>query len=277
MATRSQPFTGGMVPAPAFRLIARIGGANERVLFGLVGFVGLSVLWELGANTGLFRRSLLSSPSLIWGAAVADFGSGEIWPHINGSLTEFGVGFIVSLVVGIPLGFAIGMLKPLDYYLSVLLSGIYATPKVALVPLIILLFGLGLEAKLVVVFLHAVFALVLSTVAGIHSVSEKHLDITRSFGASRLLAFRSVVLPSTFPFILSGTRIAVGRALVGIVTAEFLAANEGLGFYIGFHAVFLDTSRVMLGIILFGLFGIVSGELIRALEHRFERWRPDIH
>lgn len=261
---------------PPFRRIVKIGSANERVFFGVLGFVGISVLWEVASNTGIFRKSLLSSPTLIWNAAATDFGNGTIWPHITTSLTEFGYGFLLALVIGIPLGLLIGMFRRVDYFASVLLSGIYATPKVALVPLIILVAGIGLESKLIVVFLLTIFAVVVSTVAGVHSVAERHLDLTRSFGASRWLVFRSVVLPSTFPYILTGVRIGAGRALVGVVTAEFLAANEGIGYYISLYGVFLDTSRVMLGIVLLGTFGVAIGELLRFIERRFEVWRPEI-
>jgi NitT/TauT family transport system permease protein len=261
---------------PPFRRLAAVGGANERIVFGLLGFVGISVLWEVTSNLGLYRRSLLSSPTLIWKAATTDFGNGTIWPHITTSLTEFSLGFLLALAIGIPLGLLIGMFKRVDYFMSVLLSGINATPKVAIVPLIILIAGIGLEAKLVVVFLLTIFAVVVSTVAGVQSVAERHLDITRSFGAPRWLVFRSVVLPSTFPFILTGVRIGAGRALVGVVTAEFLAANEGIGYYISLYGVFLDTSRVMLGIVLLGLFGVALGEVLRYIERRFEVWRPEI-
>jgi NitT/TauT family transport system permease protein len=261
---------------PPFRRLAAVGGANERIVFGLLGFVGISVLWEVTSNLGLYRRSLLSSPTLIWKAATTDFGNGTIWPHITTSLTEFSLGFLLALAIGIPLGLLIGMFKRVDYFMSVLLSGINATPKVAIVPLIILIAGIGLEAKLVVVFLLTIFAVVVSTVAGVQSVAERHLDITRSFGAPRWLVFRSVVLPSTFPFILTGVRIGAGRALVGVVTAEFLAANEGIGYYISLYGVFLDTSRVMLGIVLLGLFGVALGEILRYIERRFEIWRPEI-
>jgi ABC-type nitrate/sulfonate/bicarbonate transport system permease component len=265
-----------LLDGPRFRRLAGFGAANERVLFGVLGFVGISIIWEVASNTGLFRKSLLSSPTLIWKAAATDFGNGSIYPHIMTSLTEFTFGFALALVIGIPLGLLIGMFRRVDYFASVLLSGIYATPKVAIVPLIILIAGIGLEAKTIVVFLLTIFAVVVSTVAGVHSVAERHLDLTRSFGASRWLAFRSVVLPSTFPFILTGVRIGAGRALVGVVTAEFLAANEGVGYYIGLFGTFLDTSRVMLGIVLLGAFGVAIGEALRLIERRFERWRPEI-
>ena len=103
------------------------------------------------------------------------------------------------------------------------------------------------------------------------------MPITRSFGGSQWLAFRTVVLPSTLPFIISGIRIGAGRALVGVVSAEILSANVGLGFYIALKAQFLDVARAMFGIIIFGFLGLVIGEGVRAIERRFEVWRPDLH
>src|SRR5207249_10176701 len=100
--------------------------------------------------------------------------------------------------------------------------------------------GDRLRAKVVVVFLSAFFSVVVTTFTGVSTTAARHLDITRSFGGSRWLAFRTVVLPSTFPFILSGTRIGLGRALVGVVSAEIISANQGLGFYISLYGTFLD-------------------------------------
>ena len=257
--------------------LARPRFINERVFYGTIGFVGLALLWELTANAGLYRKSLLSTPSGILRAAMADFGAGTIWPHITTSLGEFAVGFVVSILIGIPLGLLIGWFRRVDYFLSVLLAGLNATPNVALIPLIILVAGIGFESKVIVVFLSAFFAVVVTTFTGVQSISRRHLEITRSFGGSRWLAFRTVALPSTIPFILSGIRIGAGRALVGVVSAELISANVGLGFYIGLTGQFLDTSRVMLGIVVFGVFGVLIGELIRVVERRFEVWRPKIH
>lgn len=257
--------------------VPRLRGVNERLFYGVLGFVLVIVVWEAAANAGFFRRSLLSSPSLIWSAALADFSSGTIWPHIGTSLTEFGLGAVLALGIGIPLGLAIGTFERLDHVVSLLLYGIYATPKAAVAPLIILVAGIGLESKVILVFLLVFFSVIVSTMAGVHAVAERHLDISRSFGASRWLEFRTVVLPSTLPFILTGIRIATGRALVGVVIAEELASNEGIGYYIGFYGEFLDTSRVMLGIVLLGMFGLVLGELVRRVEKRFEAWRPEVH
>ena len=257
--------------------VARFRRANERLFYGLVGFVVVLGVWELAGSLGLYRRSLLSSPSFIWRAAVTDFGNGAIWPHLSTSFTEYSLGFLAALAIGIPLGLAIGTFRRLDHLVSLLLFGIYSTPKAAIAPLIILVAGIGLESKVILVFLLAFFSVIVSTTAGVHAVAERHRDIAKSFGASQWLEFRSVVLPTTVPFLLTGIRIASGRALVGVVVAEELAANQGIGYYIEFTGQFLDTARVMLGVVLLGLFGVALGELVRALEKRFEVWRPELH
>ncbi len=272
------------VPAPSaaigpvgLRGLARAVRANERLFYGILGFVVFIIVWEAAADLGLYRRSLLSSPSLVWAAAVEDFGSGVIWPDLLASGLEFGLGFVAALGLGIPLGFAIGMFRRVDAFMSLLLFGIYSTPKAAIAPLIIITAGIGLESKVILVFLLTFFSVIVSTVAGVRSVAERHLDLAQSFGASPWLRFRSVVLPSTFPFILTGIRIATGRALVGVVVAEELAANAGIGHYIELYGSFLNTARVMLGVVLLGTFGVILGEGVRRIEKRFEVWRQEIH
>ncbi len=272
--------TGGpaLVARPAAGAPARLRGAlGERVFYGLIGFVGVLLIWEATAQLGLYRKSLLSTPSAIWQAAATDIANGELWPHVSLSLTEFAIGFVLSLVLGVPLGLLIGWFRRVDYLFSGLLAGLNAMPHVALIPLIILVAGIGMESKVIVVFLWTFFAVVVTTFNGVQTTARKHLEITRSFGGSQWLAFRTVVLPSTLPFIISGVRIGAGRALVGVVSAEFLAANRGLGFYISLYGTFLDTARVMLGIVIFGILGVVIGELVRVVERRFEVWRPDLH
>jgi ABC-type nitrate/sulfonate/bicarbonate transport system permease component len=273
--TRTQPMVGARRPRRG-RLPA-LGMGQERVVYGSAGLVVTLVLWETVVRLGLIRGSLLSSPSRIVDTAIREFGTGTIWPHISTSLLEWVLGFVAALAVGIPLGLLIGSFRRVDYLLDPWISALYATPTVALVPLIILVFGVGLESKVVVVVLEAIFMVIVSTTRGVQATDARHLEIARSFRASRWLEFTSVVLPSTVPFILTGIRLGASRALVGVVVAEFLAANVGIGFYISFAGTTLNTSQVMLGIILLGLFGLAMGELIRRIELRFDVWRPAIH
>jgi ABC-type nitrate/sulfonate/bicarbonate transport system permease component len=255
----------------------RVPASTEPLLFGILGFVIVLAIWEAAVAAGLVRASLLSSPSRIAAAAIADFGSGVIWPQIGTSFLEWAVGFALALVTAIPLGLLLGAFRRLEYLVDPWLSALYATPTVALVPLIILLFGVGLSSKFAVVFLEAFVVLTVSTVGGTRATDRRHLDIARSFGATRWLTFRSVVVPSTVPFIITGVRVGAGRAIVGVVVAEFIAANIGLGFYISLNGTMLNASRVMLGVLIIGVFGVAVGQLIRRLERRFEAWRPAIH
>lgn len=260
---------------PGPRLLPR-WRPSERLVFGLVGFVVVLSLWEAVSVLGLVKKVVLSSPTLIFNAAVTDISSGVIWPHLQLSATEYILGFATALVVGIPVGLAIGLFRRLNYLLDPWLSAIYATPTVALVPLIIIVLGIGLESKIFIVFLEAVFVVVVSTMAGVHAADANFHDIAQSFRASRWMRFRSVVLPASVPYILTGARLGTGRALVGVVVAEFLASNGGIGFYISLNGSLLQTARVYFGIVLLGVLGVVLGEAVRGLERRFERWRPAI-
>ena len=250
----------------------------ERLRYGLLGFVIVLPLWEAVVRLGLIKRVTLSSPSLILEAAWEDlFVNGILWPHIAQSSQQFFLGLGLALLTGVPLGLALGLFRRLNYFLDPWLSAIYATPTIALVPLIVLILGLGIESKIFIVWLEAIFVIVVTTMVGVHAAEARYLDLARSFRASRWLTFRSVILPSSFPYILTALRLGVTRSLVGVVVAEFFAANKGLGFFINFSGTTLRTDRVMLGVILLGLLGVVLGEGIRRIERRYEKWRPEFN
>jgi ABC-type nitrate/sulfonate/bicarbonate transport system permease component len=249
---------------------------SEPFVYGLIGFVAVLIIWELAVDAKLAKASLLSSPSRVFAAGVADIGSGVLLPHIGVSLLEWTVGFALAIVIAIPFGLLLGSFRRLSKVFDPLLSGMYATPTVALVPLIILVFGIGINAKFAVVFLEAFVTLTVSTMTGIRSADRRHLDTARSFGASRWLTFLSVNLPSSVPFMVTGLRIGAGRALVGVIVAEFIAANIGLGFYISLNGNLLNASRVMLGVLIIGAFGVFVGVVIGRLQRYFDRWRPAI-
>jgi len=250
---------------------------SERLFFGLIGFVAVLGLWEAASQLKLVKKVVLSSPSLIWEAALKDISSGVIFPHIFVSGQEYVLGLGLAMAVGIPLGLAIGLFRRLNYLVDPWLSALYATPTVALVPLIIIIFGIGLEAKVVVVFLESIFVITVTVMAGVHAAAATYHEIAESFRASAWMRFRTVVLPASTPFVLTGVRLGTGRAVVGVVVAEFLVSNSGIGFYIGLNGSILQTARVYFGIILLGLLGLAIGELVRVIERRFERWRPRIN
>ena len=250
---------------------------TEPVVFGVLGIALVLVVWEAAVDLGFVKALLISSPTRVASAAVADFTSGAIWPDLRVSLLEWSVGFAVGLATAIPTGLIIGYSRRAEYVFDPILAALYATPIVALVPMIVLVFGVGTASKFFVVWLETFITCTIATLAGAHAADKRYLDIARSFGASRGLTFRSVTLPTTVPFIITGVRLAAGRALVAVIIAEFIASNIGIGFYISFNGTLLQTSRVMLGVVLIGLFGMTVGQLIRRIEQRFDVWRPSLH
>ena len=249
---------------------------SEPVLYGLLGIVLVLVVWEVVVDLHLVRSILVSSPSRIFNAAREDFTTGVIWPDLSTTLFEWTTGFVSGLVVAIPLGLVLGSFRRAEFLFDPILAALYATPIVALVPMIILLFGVGIESKIFVVWLETSITAVIITAAGPHAADRRYVDIARSFGASRGLLFRSVILPTTVPYIITAVRLGAGRALIGVIVAEFIASNVGIGFYITFNGTLLNTSRVMLGVILIGAFGMTIGQVIRRVERHFDRWRAAI-
>ena len=131
--------------------------------------------------------------------------------------------------------------------------------------------------KIFVVFLEAIFVITVSAQAGVAAADANFHDIAQSFRASPWFKFKTVILPASVPYILTGARLGTGRALVGVVVAEFLASNGGIGFYISLNGSLLQTARVYFGVILLGILGVVLGELVRRIERRYDRWRPQIN
>lgn len=257
--------------APAWK---RFYLQNERLLLGLAGFVSISALWEFAVEVGWLKPIFMSSPSRIWKAALVELEQGRIWGDIGVSLLEFALGFLIAGVVGVLIGLVAGWYRRANYMIDPWLSALYATPDVALVPLIILVLGIGIESKVFVVFLTSLFSVAINTLVGVQSTEARFLDVARSFGASQLRLFRTVVLPGSVPFILTGLRLASGRALVGVVIAELIASNQGIGFMITVAGATLNTGRLMLGVVLLGTFGVLMGEVMRRVEMKFEAWRP---
>jgi ABC-type nitrate/sulfonate/bicarbonate transport system permease component len=247
---------------------------NERLLFGLIGFFSVVIAWELAVRFGFLKLIFISSPSKIVEAAQLEVRQGRIWGDIGVSLLEFSLGYLIAAVLGIVIGLVAGWFRRANYIVDPWLSALYATPDIALVPLIIIVLGIGLWAKVFVVFLTALFSVAVNALIGVQSTEPRLLEVATSFGASRFRVFRTVVLPSAVPFILTGLRLAAGRALVGMVLAELIAANQGIGFIISVAGATLNTGRLMLGVVLLGAFGVLLGEILRRVEQRFEVWRP---
>lgn len=146
----------------------------------------------------------------------------------------------------------------------------------ALLPLVIIWLGIGILSKIGIIFLGAVFSILINTRDGVKTTPLNLLNAARSFGASKWMVFKSVVVPSTIPFILTGLRLAVGRALVGVLVGELYAATAGIGFMITVAGATFQTDKVFVGVLIFALSGMIGMELLTKLERKFDKWRPQI-
>jgi NitT/TauT family transport system permease protein len=246
----------------------------RRRLLGVAGVVVVLAAWEIAARIGLINPLLLGSPTAIGTAAAAELKSGAIWPHLWISLLEFLLGIGLSAVVGIGIGLLAGWFRRVDYLIDPWLTILYSTPSVALAPLIIIAFGIELSAKVFIVFLFAVFPIAVNTIAGVHATAGRYLRVARSFNAPSATVLRTIILPGALPYIATGMRVAGGRALVGIVVAELIAGNAGIGYLLNVAGATLKTGTLYLLIVILGLAGMAYAALLGRLEDRLERWRP---
>jgi len=250
---------------------------QERKILGTIAVAIFLTIWELVGNTfQLINPMFMSAPSLVFKAAVQLFTSGEIWNDLYVSGVEFAWGYFLSIVVAIPFGIAIGWYKRFAYVCDPFVNAMNATPRVALLPLVIIWLGIGILSKVGIIFLGAVFPLLINTRDGVKTTPANLLTAARSFGASEWQIFRSVVLPSTVPFILTGLRLAVGRALIGVMVGELYAATAGIGFMITVAGATFQTDKVFVGVLIFAITGMIMTDVIDRYEHRFDKWRPKV-
>lgn len=249
---------------------------NERPVLSALGVVAFFLLWQVGADAGVVDKFFFSSPSDVAAAGWTEVQDPRFWEDVRVSSWELFIGSAIAIVVAIPLGLVIGWYRRLNYSADPWLNFLNALPRAALVPIVVLTAGLGIEMKATVVFLGAVFTIMVATVEGVRTVERQLLDVARSFRASQRRIFTSLVIPGTLPFIVSGMRIAVGRVLAGVIIAEFYAQTEGVGVMVYKASSALNSSRMMFGILLFTLLGIILYEVVGYAERYFQRWRPSL-
>ena len=263
-------------PRPRRHPIERWYRRNERVVLSVAGVALAFILWQVGADRGIVDKFFFSAPTDVAAAAWEEVQDPRFWEDMKVSGWELFVGSALALVVSVPLGLLVGWYRRLKYAVDPWLNVANALPRVALIPLVVLTAGLGVEMKITIVFLGAVFTVMVATVEGVRTVERHLLDVSRSFRARQRLIFTSLVIPGTLPFIVSGLRIAVGRVLAGVIIAEFYAQTQGLGVMILKAGYAFNSARMMFGILLFTLLGIVLYEVVGYAERYFQRWRPSL-
>jgi NitT/TauT family transport system permease protein len=240
---------------------------------GAVTFLYVIVLWELAARYIVRDERILAPFAKVVVALGHLFRTGEIWKHLSVSGYEFAVGFALAAVVGIATGFLMGTVRSAREYLDPWVAGLYSAPLVALAPFFIMFFGVGVAAKVALVFSVAVFPIIVNTFAGVYSVNPGFIEVARSFNASRAQILLKVLVPYSLSYIVTGLRLGVGRGLTGVVVGEFFFANAGLGFLVALAGQTFNTPLLFAGILVFAATGVAITGGLKLLEQKLAPWR----
>lgn len=246
---------------------------KKRVFFAPLALgIVILLVWEFYGRT--VNPVFLSYPTAI-GKAFYEIGlaSPELLRNFKRSMLELCCGFGLCLLVGIPLGLSMGRIKLLEQFLDPFINAIYVTPRVVFLPVIVLWFGLGLQAKLVLVFLLGVFPIIINSFAGARNVDPRMIETVRAFGASRSQVLFKVIVPSSVPFVLTGIRLGLGMAIIGVVLGEMFTSLSGLGGMLVTYANRFQMDRVFVVIVMLGCLGIGLTGLVKWLERRLAGWR----
>src|SRR5580704_1033509 len=256
--------------APRFGSMLR-----PRYIAGFLSVAGGLALWELISRFVVDNALFLAAPSQI---AVAIYNlavTGQLWHHVGVSAAEFALGYVIASVLGIALGLAMASSATMKRALQPWVSGLNATPTIALAPLFILWLGIGIWSKVVVVIFFVLFGVAINTEAGLRTTSERLIEMLRSFGATPRQIFFKVSLPSAVPSILAGLKIGIGRGLVGVVVAEFFGSRAGLGRLISQSSDAFNMPDLFAGVVVLALAGIVMTAGFGWLEKRLVPWTKD--
>jgi NitT/TauT family transport system permease protein len=250
----------------------------EPTALGTGSIVLLLLVWQvlpyfvpLKAGTKLF----FTVPSAVAGTLWRMIATGAIWAPLGVSATAFAIGLGLAIVVGLPLGILLGRSNTLNAMLDPFITAFNATPRLVFLPLLMLWLGIGLWSKVAIVFLGALFPLLINTYEGVRNADKLLVNVVRAFGANEWDIARLVVLPNSLPFIVVGLRLAIGRAVLGVVVAEFFGAQDGLGVVMVRAASGFRVDVVFAGLIVFAGLSLLMTGLVKLLEDRMSRWRPE--
>jgi NitT/TauT family transport system permease protein len=271
--------TQGVVPAVQAEPSAVGAGLPHAVrlrhLAGVISVLGGLIGWELVSRLLVANPLFLAAPSQIVQAIYSLTLSGEMARHVAISAVEFALGYVIASVIGIGLGFAMASSDTAKRALQPWISGLYATPTIALAPLFILWLGIGIWSKVLVVIFLVLFPVTINTEAGLRTTSERLIEMLRSFGATPRQIFFKVSLPSAMPFILAGLKLGIGRGLIGVVVAELFGSRAGLGRLISQSADAFNMPELFAGVVVLAVAGIVMTAAFTWLEGRLVPWTKD--
>jgi len=246
---------------------------RKDIVRGCISICGGLLIWEILARLLLENELLIPAPSSVlrsfWRLAI----SGQLNKHFVVTLIEFTYGFGTATIIGIIVGYLMGMHRWFDEVMDPWIATLYSIPIITVVPLIIIWFGIGMVSKVIVVFKITAVAIILNTAAGIKNLDPIWLELAKSLRLSRWETTYKIRFPGALPYIITGMRLGVGRALLGVIVAELMAANAGLGYLLRDSSETWDSPKLFVTVTLLAVIGLVSFNLIKRLEQKIAPWR----
>ena len=254
--------------------LAKIFDDWRRLILGIIAITLFFLFWEALLTWFIpLNKFIISKPSLIFLGLFRDIESGLIWRDLLVSGKPLFFGFGAAIVVGVPVGVVMGWRVRVDYSLDPLLTALYASPLVAIAPLVIIFFGVGVSGKAILIFVLCVFPFVFNSYSGVRAVDRLLIDTVRAFGGGELALYRIVLVPTVLPFVVAGARYAIGRGLIGVLVGEFFAASEGVGYRIAWYGDMYVLDRMFGYILMLMVIAVIFTEGIRWAERTAFPWR----
>ena len=247
----------------------------ESIILGGTSVVLILGLWEAAWEAKMISPLFFSGPSAVAKQMVYAWTRGNLKADLLYSGTNFILGFAAAVVAGVVVGILVGWYKTLRLLMNPTLTALYATPRVAMIPLILIWFGIGMWSKVFIVFISAFFPILVNTIGGMRAIDRDLLRAARAFCASDWQIFKTVAIPGSVPFILTGIRQGVALGLIGVVVGEMFGGSQGIGFMVAYGGQTFSTDTLFVGVVIIATAGIVLTSLAERLERRFSQWRPE--
>lgn len=253
----------------------RLGEALGTISIGLPALIAFALLWEIAPRAGWINALFFPPLSKVLAALLEMYQTGLLADHIGISLQRAAIGFLLAVVTAIPLGLLMGRYSIFEKASDFLIQTLRNTSQFALLPVFILVLGIGEASKIAITFYAAVFYLLINTIVGVKSVDPLLIKAARSMGTSDWDLFKKVIFPSAIPSIVAGARLGIKTSLFSVIAAEMLAAQSGIGYLIQNSSLMLETDRMYAGILTLTIIGLLLNYGLVAAERRATRWRSD--
>ncbi len=247
---------------------------RERIL-AIGSPIALLVLWQVLSWLKVLDARFIPSPITIFEGGVVLIRSGELWTHLGASLWRLAGGFLLGTIPGIIIGLVMGLSRYARAALDPIVAATYPIPKIAILPLIMLFFGIGEASKIVIVAIAVVYLVLINTMVGVMTIDPIYFDVAKAYKAPWRKLFTRVIIPGALPLIFAGLRLSLGVSLIVIVSAEFVAARSGIGYLIWTSWETLVIENMFVGIIVITVLGVISTFLLKELERLMIPWRRE--